>query len=162
MKRKIQKLISILCVAVMAVSMGAVSAFAAEPEIMPRDTNDRTKTFIFNVSNNQTDYSDLARKDDNTNVYIKAKAYTLPAGGFTAQTEYQSVWGIRNASTGQYRISDYQAHSIRSDNAYITGDINLTGKNVRIVARYQGMSYNHGDVTVLWSPDTYGNVPPLN
>lgn len=142
-----------------AAAMLSVSAFAAEWGTSTVDHNDRTFKFIFNTSNNQTDHTTWETKDDNTNVYIKAVAYTLPSGGFTVQSQYKNLVGLTsNASKGAYRINDYNEHSIRSDN--VSGS--LTGKKVRIEGGYKNMTCSYGDVTVKWSPDTYGNVPSLN
>lgn len=33
---------------------------------------------------------------------------------------------------------------------------------VRIKGAYKNMAYTSGDVTIKWSPDTYGSVPSLN
>ena len=138
----------------------AAPAFAAEPEIVPlNDHQDRTITFVFDSSNNQQDETTWETKEDNTNTYIVAINNSLPVGGFTVQTQTPGLFGIgtTKASKGEYRINDYNEHSIRNDAVS-----NMAGKKVRIVGRYQNMDYTYGDVTVNWSPDTYGNVPSLN
>ena len=137
----------------------AAPAFAAAPEIVPMNGHqDRTITFVFNSSNNQQDETTWETKEDNTNTYIVAINNSLPVGGFTVQTQTPGLFGVpTKASKGEYRINDYNEHSIRND---AVG--NMAGKQVRIVGRYQNMAYTYGDVTAKWSPDTYGNVPSLN
>lgn len=151
-----------LATGVLAMSMVlsfAAPAFAAEPEIVPmNDHKNRTFTFVFDSSNNQQDETTWEKKQDNTNTYIIAIDDSLPAGGFTVQTQTPGFLGApTKASKGEYRINDYNEHSIRNDAVS-----NMAGKQVRIVGRYQNMAYTYGDVTVDWSPDTYGNVPSLN
>lgn len=76
------------------------------------------------------------------------------------QSQYKIILvGASNASKGEYRINDYNEHSIRSD---AKDNLNLTNKDVRIKGAYKNMAYTSGDVTIKWSPDTYGSVPSLN
>lgn len=159
-----KKILSILMVCALAVCM-CIPAFAAESSSTTNRSNhqDKTEQFVFNIENGQTDYTTWRKKDDNTPVYVKAVENTLPLGGFTIQSYYKtSLNQIRPASTGQYRINDYKAHTIISDNARSWGDLDLTDKQVRLCGRYQNMQYTYGDVTIKWSPDTMGQYPSLN
>lgn len=161
MRSRSFKIVFASMLAMTSVALSGVSAFAAEWEAVPmNDHADRTIVFTFNKSNGQTDYTSWETKEDNTNVYVKAVPYTLPYGGFTVQSQYKTfLAGISNASKGEYRINDYNEHSIRSD---AKDNLNLTNKKVRIKGAYKNMAYTSGDVTIKWSPDTYGSVPSLN
>lgn len=47
-------------------------------------------------------------------------------------------------------------------NLHACGKVFLVERRNNNEGAYKNMAYTSGDVTIKWSPDTYGSVPSLN
>ena len=156
MANKMKKVLAVMVVAAtMATGMCSITASAG-------NTTDTEFKFEWSNSGGRFDYTPYRYKEDNTYVYIKTVANTLPYNGYYAKTLYRNSGSniSYSASASEYRINNYTAYTIRSD--AVLGS--MTGKYVRIRGHYKDTTYSWGDVTILWSPDTanQSNYPTLN
>lgn len=142
---KIKRLLAMCLACILMVSAMALPASAA-------NTTDATYTYEWN-STSRFDKTPPRAKENDTPVYIKTVEYTLPYGGYYVRAMYQNSYSSSisyYASRGEYLIADYAGYIVNTDNV----SSSLAGKYAFLQGHYSDRTYDWGDCTIKWSPDT--------
>lgn len=142
----IKRLFAVIITICVMCSIGSVTALA-------KDNNDTRQYFYFSDANGRVQLSKYREKEDTSPLYFRTESGTLPYKGYCISAysyhEPESTQIGARKSSSTYLINDYREYLLRCDLQTVGA-----GHFVALQGRYPFTTYDWGDVTIWWSPDS--------